>query len=100
MIRRPPRSTLSSSSAASDVYKRQILGRLVRALSFVLPAIGFLFLLRFLNLPLTPALGALLALPLVRTFLPFFLPAASPLVGGLSVLSVGLVSIGFLIVFR
>src|SRR5664279_6521521 len=27
MIRRPPRSTLSSSSAASDVYKRQILFR-------------------------------------------------------------------------
>eukprot|EP00656_Telonema_subtile_P005496 TRINITY_DN124_c0_g2_i6.p1 TRINITY_DN124_c0_g2~~TRINITY_DN124_c0_g2_i6.p1 ORF type:complete len:198 (+),score=9.70 TRINITY_DN124_c0_g2_i6:118-711(+) len=26
MIRRPPRSTLSSSSAASDVYKRQIKG--------------------------------------------------------------------------
>src|SRR5664280_3769503 len=26
MIRRPPRSTLSSSSAASDVYKRQIQG--------------------------------------------------------------------------
>src|SRR5664280_1988022 len=26
MIRRPPRSTLSSSSAASDVYKRQIYG--------------------------------------------------------------------------
>src|SRR5664280_3839597 len=26
MIRRPPRSTLSSSSAASDVYKRQIRG--------------------------------------------------------------------------
>ena len=78
---------------------REILGRLVRALSFVLPAIGFLFLLRFLNLPLTPALGALLALPLVGTFLALFLPAASPLVGGLSVLSVGLVSIGFLILF-
>eukprot|EP00656_Telonema_subtile_P015522 TRINITY_DN1814_c0_g1_i1.p1 TRINITY_DN1814_c0_g1~~TRINITY_DN1814_c0_g1_i1.p1 ORF type:complete len:2188 (+),score=514.04 TRINITY_DN1814_c0_g1_i1:72-6635(+) len=31
MIRRPPRSTLSSSSAASDVYKRQRGGRLVRA---------------------------------------------------------------------
>src|SRR5665648_1109787 len=31
MIRRPPRSTLSSSSAASDVYKRQVLGqRIVR----------------------------------------------------------------------
>ena len=28
MIRRPPRSTLSSSSAASDVYKRQALVRL------------------------------------------------------------------------
>src|SRR5664279_1149973 len=27
MIRRPPRSTLSSSSAASDVYKRQIILR-------------------------------------------------------------------------
>src|SRR5664280_2193507 len=27
MIRRPPRSTLSSSSAASDVYKRQIIVR-------------------------------------------------------------------------
>src|SRR5664280_1813795 len=25
MIRRPPRSTLSSSSAASDVYKRQVI---------------------------------------------------------------------------
>eukprot|EP00658_Telonema_sp_P-2_P069359 TRINITY_DN58538_c0_g1_i1.p1 TRINITY_DN58538_c0_g1~~TRINITY_DN58538_c0_g1_i1.p1 ORF type:complete len:132 (-),score=39.02 TRINITY_DN58538_c0_g1_i1:82-477(-) len=28
MIRRPPRSTLSSSSAASDVYKRQVEGSL------------------------------------------------------------------------
>ena len=27
MIRRPPRSTLDRSSAASDVYKRQLLGR-------------------------------------------------------------------------
>src|SRR5674536_34027 len=27
MIRRPPRSTLSSSSAASDVYKRQMIDR-------------------------------------------------------------------------
>src|SRR5664280_3851438 len=30
MIRRPPRSTLSSSSAASDVYKRQPPHRIVR----------------------------------------------------------------------
>src|SRR5665648_382528 len=29
MIRRPPRSTLSSSSAASDVYKRQAISSLV-----------------------------------------------------------------------
>ena len=28
MIRRPPRSTLSSSSAASDVYKRQQMERM------------------------------------------------------------------------
>ena len=27
MIRRPPRSTLDRSSAASDVYKRQVVGR-------------------------------------------------------------------------
>ena len=27
MIRRPPRSTPSNSSAASDVYKRQIVGQ-------------------------------------------------------------------------
>src|SRR5678816_4911378 len=31
MIRRPPRSTLDRSSAASDVYKRQIMGRLIPA---------------------------------------------------------------------
>src|SRR5664279_568794 len=30
MIRRPPRSTLSSSSAASDVYKRQVYDHLAR----------------------------------------------------------------------
>ena len=30
MIRRPPRSTLDRSSAASDVYKRQILSRMKR----------------------------------------------------------------------
>ena len=29
MIRRPPRSTLDRSSAASDVYKRQLQGRQV-----------------------------------------------------------------------
>ena len=29
MIRRPPRSTLDRSSVASDVYKRQKVGRLI-----------------------------------------------------------------------
>jgi len=78
---------------------REILGRLVHALSFVLPAVGFLFLLRFLNLRLTAALWALLALPLFGTALALFLPAASPLASGLAVVSIGLVSAGFLIVF-
>eukprot|EP01017_Pseudomicrothorax_dubius_P037678 TRINITY_DN5553_c0_g2_i1.p1 TRINITY_DN5553_c0_g2~~TRINITY_DN5553_c0_g2_i1.p1 ORF type:complete len:108 (+),score=14.72 TRINITY_DN5553_c0_g2_i1:1-324(+) len=31
MIRRPPRSTQSRSSAASDVYKRQVHGELLQA---------------------------------------------------------------------
>src|SRR5664279_6658386 len=35
MIRRPPRSTLSSSSAASDVYKRQVLVHNAETLSQV-----------------------------------------------------------------
>ena len=35
MIRRPPRSTLSSSSAASDVYKRQTLAYMPSLLSFI-----------------------------------------------------------------
>eukprot|EP00656_Telonema_subtile_P030330 TRINITY_DN33322_c0_g1_i1.p1 TRINITY_DN33322_c0_g1~~TRINITY_DN33322_c0_g1_i1.p1 ORF type:complete len:255 (+),score=40.75 TRINITY_DN33322_c0_g1_i1:57-821(+) len=37
MIRRPPRSTLSSSSAASDVYKRQAPLKTVSAVSFIGP---------------------------------------------------------------
>src|SRR5665648_361513 len=40
MIRRPPRSTLSSSSAASDVYKRQMYGAVTEqcvGLEVVLP---------------------------------------------------------------
>src|SRR5665648_1272929 len=34
MMRRPPRSTLSSSSAASDVYKRQILHDVFGAIAY------------------------------------------------------------------
>ena len=44
MIRRPPRSTLSSSSAASDVYKRQLL-RCV--LSVAKDSIPYSLILRF-----------------------------------------------------
>src|SRR5664280_3857852 len=41
MIRRPPRSTLSSSSAASDVYKRQGLSRSLRAAVAGEPLVAF-----------------------------------------------------------
>src|SRR5665648_1299615 len=40
MIRRPPRSTLSSSSAASDVYKRQLLGVFLLFVLFGLVYVG------------------------------------------------------------
>ena len=54
MIRRPPRSTLSSSSAASDVYKRQNLhgiienGEIIRGLdvlaySYELVGLGWVY---------------------------------------------------------
>eukprot|EP00656_Telonema_subtile_P057426 TRINITY_DN9440_c0_g1_i1.p1 TRINITY_DN9440_c0_g1~~TRINITY_DN9440_c0_g1_i1.p1 ORF type:complete len:416 (-),score=101.15 TRINITY_DN9440_c0_g1_i1:129-1376(-) len=39
MIRRPPRSTLSSSSAASDVYKRQ--GMALGGVAMIMPTAGF-----------------------------------------------------------
>src|SRR5678810_1031100 len=38
MIRRPPRSTLDRSSAASDVYKRQVENHGTTTFSLVLPA--------------------------------------------------------------
>ncbi len=73
---------------------REILGRLVRALSFLLPAIGFLFLIRILGLGskgprvlfLVPAVaGAALAL---------FLPASAGFLDTLAVASLGLVTVG------
>src|SRR5665809_133065 len=39
MIRRPPRSTQSRSSAASDVYKRQVLSHVFVSLPFVVIAV-------------------------------------------------------------
>src|SRR5665809_169082 len=44
MIRRPPRSTQSRSSAASDVYKRQTIGRPIIPYRKVLD--GIMFILR------------------------------------------------------
>src|SRR5664279_1849026 len=68
MIRRPPRSTLSSSSAASDVYKRQVafhseLTFLVRSFFFVLLGIMAQFVSRSYVVPI---LGILVALVLAR----------------------------------
>ena len=40
MIRRPPRSTLDRSSAASDVYKRQVPRSLKPSLAGAMPAAG------------------------------------------------------------
>eukprot|EP00658_Telonema_sp_P-2_P063882 TRINITY_DN52706_c0_g1_i1.p1 TRINITY_DN52706_c0_g1~~TRINITY_DN52706_c0_g1_i1.p1 ORF type:complete len:130 (+),score=10.09 TRINITY_DN52706_c0_g1_i1:129-518(+) len=50
MIRRPPRSTLSSSSAASDVYKRQLL----RHLSLMPPSCPFLHHFQNIQIQYTP----------------------------------------------
>eukprot|EP00658_Telonema_sp_P-2_P033752 TRINITY_DN24714_c0_g1_i3.p1 TRINITY_DN24714_c0_g1~~TRINITY_DN24714_c0_g1_i3.p1 ORF type:complete len:145 (+),score=29.24 TRINITY_DN24714_c0_g1_i3:80-514(+) len=53
MIRRPPRSTLSSSSAASDVYKRQEYGiSLSMAKPWVLLLLLGLLVERVLSMPL------------------------------------------------
>ena len=45
MIRRPPRSTLSSSSAASDVYKRQMMYGLLMLLVVTNDVSGFIQLM-------------------------------------------------------
>src|SRR5664280_3815583 len=42
MIRRPPRSTLSSSSAASDVYKRQLINNITGWVAFAVAAVTYL----------------------------------------------------------
>src|SRR5664279_3970221 len=47
MIRRPPRSTLSSSSAASDVYKRQVTDSAEAFLKYI----GFGGMPHLINLP-------------------------------------------------
>ena len=57
MIRRPPRSTQSRSSAASDVYKRQVSGGVLETASIV--AIG-----------LTPYINASIIFQLLGTVIP------------------------------
>ena len=63
MIRRPPRSTLSSSSAASDVYKRQLFDNLVSVFTYVIAAfptfiLGFALISIFsVGLGITPVSG-------------------------------------------
>eukprot|EP00658_Telonema_sp_P-2_P066325 TRINITY_DN55371_c0_g1_i1.p1 TRINITY_DN55371_c0_g1~~TRINITY_DN55371_c0_g1_i1.p1 ORF type:complete len:139 (+),score=41.27 TRINITY_DN55371_c0_g1_i1:135-551(+) len=95
MIRRPPRSTLSSSSAASDVYKRQLeydveqllLGTLVfTVLLFLLPSLlsfyGFFTLVHLLLLLTQVVLGTVLltfdTFPLLGIAYRIFSPSSLP----------------------
>ena len=58
MIRRPPRSTQSRSSAASDVYKRQIIIAVKAAFDpFILPLLSTHMGLTFLSYGLEKAFG-------------------------------------------
>src|SRR5664280_1013871 len=79
MIRRPPRSTLSSSSAASDVYKRQVIGgAIVDGFSW-----QFIF---WVNVPIGLALLPIALLRLTETRG----PARSLDLPGLALVSTGL----------
>src|SRR5665811_2363141 len=70
MIRRPPRSTRVRSSAASDVYKRQVQGDGSRATSMlVVVLLGLSLALRRVR-PLGTALVVLFTWPVVFTFTP------------------------------
>src|SRR5664280_3752256 len=60
MIRRPPRSTLSSSSAASDVYKRQVQNAidLAHALGIPEPKVALLSAIETVNPKIKSTLDA------------------------------------------
>src|SRR5665648_473357 len=62
MIRRPPRSTLSSSSAASDVYKRQLQQSLTQLITSIVTIIGVVVMMLSISPLLT--LIVILTLPL------------------------------------
>src|SRR5665648_763977 len=72
MIRRPPRSTLSSSSAASDVYKRQ---EFLCLLPLTIPALVIVVGLRNVYLWVTYFLGES-ALTLTFVYVVLVLPFA------------------------
>src|SRR5665648_405994 len=73
MIRRPPRSTLSSSSAASDVYKRQTL---------ILLGAVFILIMEFTN---PETLGPL---PLGTKILAAFFQSVSPRTAGFNTINI------------
>jgi diguanylate cyclase (GGDEF)-like protein len=73
---------------------REILGRLVRALSFLLPAIGFLFLLRILGLGARGLRLAVLLPAIVGAPLALALSASATWMDALAVASLLVVSVG------
>ncbi|HQQ76079.1 MAG TPA: GGDEF domain-containing protein [Thermoanaerobaculia bacterium] len=73
---------------------REILGRLVRALAFLLPAIGFLFLLRILGLGARGLRLAILAPAVLGTALALALPASAGWLDSLAVASLLIVGAG------
>ncbi len=77
---------------------REILGRLVRALSFLLPAIGFLFLFRILGLGVRGLRLVILLPAMVGTALALALPASAGWLDTLAVLSLLAVGIGIALV--
>jgi diguanylate cyclase (GGDEF)-like protein len=72
----------------------EILGRLERALSFLLPAAGFLFLLRLLGLGATGLRRAILLPAPVGVVLALVLPASAAWLDAFSVFSLAVVSTG------
>lgn len=73
---------------------REIITRLVRALAFLLPAIGFLFLLRILGLGAKGARVAIVLPALLGTALALVLPATASWLESLAVISLVIVSAG------
>ncbi len=73
---------------------REVLGRLMRALSFLLPAVGFLFLLRILGLGARGLRLALLAPAVAGAALGLALPASAGWLDGLAVASLAAVTAG------